>query len=74
MNLIFSLLLTQTCHNYLAECRCYPAVPFEGYKIHLVEKCDDQESAYSMYGEQTYDTQEQCDQAILVDADCQGLK
>lgn len=74
MNILFTLLMSQTCQVQIQECRCYPAVPFEGYQIHLYERCDDKEAAYKGYDERSYDTAEQCAEAVANDADCQNLK
>lgn len=72
MTILLPILLAATCQNYSAQCACYPAVPFEGYQVYVTEICDKAEGSIR-YGEQVYDSKEQCDAWIAQDPNCQSL-
>lgn len=72
-SLIVSLAIAQSCQNYSAHCDCFPAVPFEGHKMYVVEKCDGKEEWYTEYAAPTFDTDEACRAAIPNEPVCKNL-
>ena len=60
MSLILALALAGSCQTYSVRCDCFPAVPFEGFKLHIVETCDNKEEWSTDYSAPTFDTAEEC--------------
>lgn len=64
----------RTCNQYQAYCACFPAVPMEGFKLHIVEVCDGREEWFTSYDAPTFGTQEECLSATVTDPVCQELQ
>ncbi len=60
MSLLLAMALAQSCQVYTARCDCFPAVPFEGHKLFIVETCDGKEEWTADYYAPTFDTDEEC--------------
>ncbi|MBC7740657.1 MAG: hypothetical protein H7061_00570 [Bdellovibrionaceae bacterium] len=73
-NYIASVILSAACQVETAQCVCFPAVPFEGFQAFVTETCDSIDTGSYRYGEQLYDTMEQCQAWINKDLNCQMLK
>lgn len=70
LNLFFSLsVFASPCKQYSVRCECVPAVPFEGFEIYFVEKCDQKEDYYKAWSNQ-YDTHAVCVEAINTNKYC----
>ncbi|HEY1079948.1 MAG TPA: hypothetical protein VGE46_07615 [Bdellovibrio sp.] len=56
------------------QCVCFQNVPFEGYIIYVVEKFQGKQSWLTLEAAPTnYDTDAQCNSAILADKTCEEL-
>lgn len=73
MSLILALALAQTCHTYSIRCDCFPAVPFEGFKLYVVETCDSKEEWSTDYSAPSFDTALECQAATKTNAVCLNL-
>lgn len=63
---------TESKHSY--QCECFQNVPFEGYIIYVVEKFQGSQSWLTLEAAPTnYDTDAQCNAAILVNKTCEEL-
>ncbi len=62
------------CQTYSIRCDCFPAVPLEGFKLHVVEKCDDKEEWSTEYYAPSFETDLECRSAIKTDPVCNNLK
>lgn len=65
--------VTPNCQTYSIRCDCFPAVPLEGFKLHIVEKCDGQEEWSTEYYAPTFETDLECREAIKTDSVCANL-
>lgn len=74
MSLILAMALAQTCQTYSVRCDCFPAVPFEGHKIYIVETCDSKEEWSTDYSAPTFDTAEECLTATKTHPVCVNLQ
>lgn len=61
------------CDTYSIRCDCFPNVPFEGFKLYVVEKCDGEEKWVTEFYAPTFDSEDQCRKAITTDTVCQHL-
>ena len=73
MSFILAFALAQSCHTYSVRCDCFPAVPFEGYKLYIVETCDKNEEWSTDYSAPTFDTAEECAANIKINPVCLNL-
>lgn len=63
----------QSCQTYSVSCACFSAVPFEGFKLHIVEKCDAQETWHTTYDAPAFETEAQCEAATKTDPTCLSI-
>lgn len=73
MSLILALALAGSCQTYSVRCDCFPAVPFEGFKLHIVETCDNKEEWSTDYSAPTFDTAEECAANTKTNPVCRSL-
>lgn len=83
MKILFSITLlfsfhafaTQnSCQNYSVSCACFPNIPFEGFKLHIVEKCDSKEEWSTTYDAPTFETEAECLVGAKTDPVCKELE
>jgi hypothetical protein len=65
--------LEMDCKTYSIRCDCFPAVPLEGFKLHIVEKCDHQEEWSTEYYAPVFDAEQECRAATVTDPVCKSL-
>lgn len=70
---LLGLAVVAQCSTYSVACQCGPSIPFEGFQMYVVEKCDGQETWHTDYGLQQYDSKESCTEAIKSEPVCQNL-
>lgn len=62
------------CQQYSVRCECFPAAPFEGYKLYVVEKCDGEEKWHTDFNLPMFDSDAQCRESFATDPVCLSLK
>lgn len=65
---------SETCETYALRCDCFPNVPFEGYKLYVVETCNGKEEWSTEYAAPTFDSEAACRDGIQSDPFCQSLQ
>lgn len=66
------LAVTESKPSY--QCECFQNVPFEGYIIYVVEKFQGRQAWLTLESSPTnYDTDAQCNSAILTNKTCEEL-
>lgn len=68
-----ALALSTDCQKYTIHCECFSAVPLEGFKLHVVEKCDQEEEWSTDYYAPVFETEKECQQAVSTDPVCKSL-
>lgn len=70
---LLTLAMIAPCQTYEVKCQCGPSIPFEGFQMYVVEKCDGKEIWHSDYGQQQFTSKDECTEAIAAEPVCQNL-